>query len=71
MDRSIAAILAGRESPQNWKHWLSELRGKFRMGYDRIVGALANLGHRVSDQTVGLLRGRIQLLAEMLKGQSA
>ncbi len=27
-------------------------------GYDRIVGALANLGHRVSDQTVGnVLRG--------------
>ena len=23
------------------------------MGYDRIVGALANLGHRLSDQTVG------------------
>ena len=22
-------------------------------GYDRMVGALANLGHRVSDQTVG------------------
>ena len=22
-------------------------------GYDRIVGALANLGHEVSDQTVG------------------
>jgi hypothetical protein len=22
-------------------------------GYDRIVGALANLGHRVSDQTIG------------------
>ncbi len=22
-------------------------------GYDRIVGALTNLGHRVSDQTVG------------------
>jgi len=22
-------------------------------GYDRIVGALANLGHRLSDQTVG------------------
>ena len=22
-------------------------------GYDRIVGALANLGHQVSDQTVG------------------
>jgi putative transposase len=25
-------------------------------GYDRIVGALANLGHRLSDQTVGNLR---------------
>jgi putative transposase len=22
-------------------------------GYDRIVGALANLGHKLSDQTVG------------------
>ena len=22
-------------------------------GYDRIVGALANLGHQISDQTVG------------------
>ena len=27
-------------------------------GYDRIVGALANLGHRVSDQTVGNVRRR-------------
>jgi transposase InsO family protein len=27
-------------------------------GYDRIVGALANLGHRVSDQTVGNILGR-------------
>jgi hypothetical protein len=27
-------------------------------GYDRIVGALANLGHRISDQTVGnILKG--------------
>ena len=32
-------------------------------GYDRIVGALANLGHHVSDQTVGnvLRRHGIQL----------
>jgi hypothetical protein len=28
-------------------------RKKSVMGYDRIVGALANLGHEVSDQTVG------------------
>ncbi|HEV2732965.1 MAG TPA: helix-turn-helix domain-containing protein [Terriglobales bacterium] len=27
-------------------------------GYDRIVGALANLGHRLSDQTVGNILGR-------------
>jgi putative transposase len=27
-------------------------------GYDRIVGALANLGHRLSDQTVGNIRRR-------------
>jgi hypothetical protein len=29
------------------------------LGYDRIVGALANLGHQVSDQTAGnVLRRR-------------
>jgi hypothetical protein len=27
-------------------------------GYDRIVGALANLGHQVYDQTVGNILGR-------------
>jgi hypothetical protein len=28
-------------------------------GYDRIVGALANLGHQISDQTVGnILKGK-------------
>jgi putative transposase len=26
---------------------------EFRLGHDRIVGALANLGHSVSDQTLG------------------
>jgi putative transposase len=28
-------------------------------GYDRIVGAMANLGHRLSDQTVGNILDRI------------
>src|SRR5260370_14313933 len=28
-------------------------RENFGWGYDRIIGALANLGHTVSDQTVG------------------
>jgi hypothetical protein len=28
-------------------------RGNAGRGYDRIVGALANLGHHLSDQTVG------------------
>ena len=27
-------------------------------GYDRIVGVLANLGHRIADQTVGNIRRR-------------
>jgi hypothetical protein len=30
-------------------------------GYDRIVGALSNLGHRVSDQTVGNILRRYQI----------
>ena len=33
--------------------------GAFALGYDRIVGALANLGHTLSDETVGnILRRR-------------
>jgi putative transposase len=28
------------------------------LGYDRIAGALANLGHQVSEQTVGNVLGR-------------
>ena len=27
--------------------------GEYRVGYDRIAGALSNLGHDISDQTVG------------------
>jgi putative transposase len=35
-------------------------KGKPGWGYDRIVGAMANLGHRLSDQTVGnILRRQI------------
>jgi hypothetical protein len=30
-------------------------------GYDRIVGALSNLGHRISDQTVGNILRRYQI----------
>ena len=33
-------------------------------GYDRIVGALANLGHAVSDQTVGNILRRARSQAE-------
>ena len=31
--------------------WMAKENGSW--GYDRIAGALANLGHHVSDQTVG------------------
>ena len=30
-------------------------------GYDRIVGALSDLGHRISDQTVGNILRRYQI----------
>jgi hypothetical protein len=53
MDRSIAAILAGRESHPNWKHLLSEWRGRIPDGLRSHRGSLANLGHRVCDQTIG------------------
>src|SRR6184192_4086620 len=33
-----------------WCRWRRKIPGG---GYDRIVGAMANLGHRLSDQTVG------------------
>jgi len=39
--------------------WWCRWRGKNpSWGYDRIVGALANLGHRLSDQTVGNILSR-------------
>jgi len=33
-------------------------------GYDRIAGAIRNLGHKVSDQTVGNIRRAAQLLSQ-------
>ena len=39
-------------------------------GYDRIVGALANLGHRVSDQTVGNILRRNGILPAPERKQS-
>ena len=38
-------------------------------GYDRIVGALANLGHRVSDQTVGNILRRHGIAPAPKRGQ--
>ena len=39
---------------RSWKLWSSGWREENSgWGYDRIVGALANLGHQVSDETVG------------------
>ena len=50
----IAPILADRGSNPKWKPWWYALPERTRAaGYDRIVGALANLGHHLSDQSVG------------------
>jgi putative transposase len=37
-------------------------REKPSWGYDRIVGAIANLGHKLSDQTVGNILRRHDIL---------
>src|SRR5499426_3370489 len=45
---------AVRRSIRSWKPWVVRMAQENRSwGYDRIVGALANLGHTISDQTVG------------------
>jgi len=39
---------------KSWRRWVVRLAEEHRSwGYDRIVGALANLGYTLSDQTVG------------------
>jgi putative transposase len=39
-------------------------------GYDRIVGAVANLGHQVSDQTVGNILRRHRMAPAPKRGQT-
>src|SRR5450631_266955 len=43
----------GRPSQLRLNNWWCIARGNPGWGYDRIVGALANLGYHISDQTVG------------------
>ena len=40
-------------------------------GYDRIVGALANLGHRIADQTVGNILRRHGIAPAPKRSQTA
>jgi putative transposase len=40
--REVAELVSRSQGP-----------GEYRVGYDRIAGALSNLGHDISDQTVG------------------
>ena len=40
------------------------------MGYDRIAGALANLGHPISDQTVGNILRRHDIAPAPKRGQT-
>jgi putative transposase len=39
-------------------------------GYDRIVGALSNLGHKVSDQTLGNILSRHGIAPAPKRGQT-
>jgi Family of unknown function (DUF5372) len=54
MDRVHVEPRAGRRSAKKSRKLIIRMAKENRScGYDRIVGALANLGHQVSDQTVG------------------
>ena len=53
MARSTVRISGGRRiSPEVEALIVQFARENARWGYDRIVGALAHLGHTVSDQTI-------------------
>jgi hypothetical protein len=53
MAPSSAARPAGRAPVQKSRIWWFASLENSDWGYDRMVGALANLGHQVFDQTVG------------------
>jgi hypothetical protein len=54
MDRVHVEPRAGRRSAKKSRKLIIRMAKENRScGYDRIVGALADLGHQVSDQTVG------------------
>jgi hypothetical protein len=53
-NRILMAKLNGRPRFSDVERLITRMARENRSwGYDRIVGALANLGHNVSDQTVG------------------
>ena len=54
MDRRHVEARAGHGSTREVEQLIVRMAEENRYwGYDRIVGALANLGHEISDQTVG------------------
>jgi putative transposase len=53
MDRALVELRAGRQSQEIEELIVRMVKENRSWGYDRIVGALSNLGHQVSDQTVG------------------
>ena len=52
-------VLAVPRSYRKWRSWFA--RENRSWGYDRIVGALQNLGHQISDRTVGNILRRHNL----------
>jgi putative transposase len=54
MARRRVEARADHESSERWSRLIIRMASENRdWGYDRIAGALANLGHEISDQTVG------------------
>ena len=65
----LRAVQQRRSTPTSKSWWCVSPRRTNPGGYDRIAGALANLGHEVADQTVGniLKRHGIPLAPERRK----
>ena len=71
MVRNPVGILADPGFQPRWRNWwFAFARENSGWGYDRIVGALANLGHPISDQTVSNILRRHDIAPAPKRSQS-